>query len=64
MTTYTNSNGITFNLYDDGPNGQYNRYIGWYNPFDGQLGETFKQVIVAHTKRELKEKLEAHRSFH
>ena len=58
--TYTNSNGITFNLYDDGAAGQFLRYIGWYNPFEGQLGETFKQVILARTKRELREKMENH----
>lgn len=62
MPTYTNSNGITFNLYDDGANGQYNRYIGWYNPFDGRLGETFKVVLSARTKRELREKMESHKS--
>lgn len=60
MLTYTNSNGITFNLYDDGPDGQFNRHIGWYNPFEGKLGEIFKVVISARTKRELKQKLENH----
>lgn len=60
MTTYTNPNGRTFNIHDDGEDGQFNRYIGWYNSFDGKLGETFKVVISAHTKRELKEKLDLH----
>lgn len=58
MTTYTNAAGITFNLYDDGKDGQYNRYIGWYNPFEGKLGETFKVVMTAHTMQELREKME------
>ena len=60
MTTYTNAKGFTFNLADFGKGGQYNRYVGWYNPFEGKLGETFKQVITAHTKRELREKMESH----
>ena len=58
MTTFTNVKGFTFNLDDFGKDSQYNRYVGWFNPFDGQLGETFKVVITAHTKRELREKLE------
>jgi len=60
MSTYTNNAGTTFNLSDFGPNSQYNRYVGWYNPFEGKLGETFKQVITAHTRKELRERMEAH----
>jgi hypothetical protein len=60
MATYTNSKGRTFNLGDFGPDGQYLRYAAWYNPFEGKLGETFKQVILARTMRELKEKMENH----
>jgi len=59
-TTYTTIKGFIFNLDDFGKDSQYNRYVAWYNPFEGQLGETFKQVIVAHTKRELREKMETH----
>ena len=62
MTTYTNSNGTTFNLDDFGPNSQYNRYVAWYNPFEGKLGETFKVVLTSPTKRQLKEKMENHDS--
>ena len=58
MTTFTNTNGFTFNLADFGKDGQYNRYCGWFNPFEGQLGETFKVVFTAHTKKELREKME------
>lgn len=60
MTIYTNTAGTTFNIYDDGKAGQYNRYLGWYNPFEGKLGETFKVVLSAHTMRELRERMEAH----
>jgi len=59
MTIYTNAAGTTFNIHDAGKGGQYNRYIGWYNPFEGELGETFKVVLIAHTKREHREKMEA-----
>jgi hypothetical protein len=58
--TYTSAKGTTFNLGDFGPDGQYNRYVGWYNPFDGQLGETFKVVLSARTKKALNALMEAH----
>ena len=58
MTTFTTAKGFTFNLDDSGKDSQYNRYCAWFNPFEGQLGETFKQVLIAHTKRELREKME------
>ncbi len=58
MKTYTTANGFTFNLADFGKDGQYNRYVAHRDPFEGKLGETFKQVLTAHTKRELREKME------
>lgn len=57
-TTYTTIKGFTFNLGDFGKGGQYNRYVGWFNPFPGKLGEIFKVVLTAHTKRELRERME------
>lgn len=62
MTTYTNFNGTTFNLDDFGPNSQHNRYVAWYDRFDGRLGKTFKLVLIASTECELKEKMENHNS--
>lgn len=60
MTTYTNTNGVIFNVDDHGPNCQYLRYVAWFKPFEGQFGETFKVVYGARTKRELKAKMESY----
>lgn len=60
ISTYTNAAGTTFNLGDHGKDSQYLRYCAWYNPFPGQLGETFKVVINCRTRRELRERMEAH----
>jgi len=60
MTTYSTNNGYTFNLGDHGKDGQYLRYCGWFNMFDGKLGETFKVVINARTRKELRERMEAY----
>jgi len=60
MQTYTNAAGTTFNLGDHGPDGQYLRYCGWYSPFDGKLGDTFKVVINCRTRKELRQRMEAH----
>lgn len=58
MKTYTNASGVTFNLQDWGKDGSYNRYVASHNMFAGKLGETFKAVFSAHTKRELRDKMD------
>ena len=57
---FINANGIAFDLFDWGRDGQYLRYVAAYKPFPGKLGETFKVVLSARTKRELREKMEGY----
>jgi hypothetical protein len=59
MSTYTNANGIIFNLGDHGKDGQYLRYCAWRDIFDGKLGETFKLVKNFRTKRERQDWMDA-----
>lgn len=60
LPTYTTAKGYTFNRADMGPS--YGaRWYAWMNPFPGQLGETFKVVFVAFTRKELREKMEAYK---
>jgi hypothetical protein len=58
MTLYTNQFGVTFNLGDHGKDGPYNRYYASHKMFAGKLGDTFKAVLTAHTKRELRDKMD------
>lgn len=59
-TTYTNPTGVEFRLNDFGPDGQYNRYTAAHLPYEGKMGETFKIVLIAPTKRELWARMDAY----